>query len=235
MGTVQRPIPSLPGPKTELADDPLVVLWREGDSEALEILLKRYASFARSKAKTYFLIGADREDIVQEGMIGLFKAIRDYEPAKTASFRSFADLCVTRQIITAIKGAVRYKHSPLNSYVSLDHPAEGGGPDGGTRLIDVLAMARVTDPVEQAVAQDELAHIAAFLRNILSELETDVLELYLEGRPYEEIAQRLQRHAKAIDNALQRIKRKLEVFLSEREREAECTPHAHGRRAPLRT
>lgn len=201
----------------ELEDDRLCELARAGDTEALEVLLERYTSYARSKAKTYFLIGADREDIVQEGMIGLFKAIRDYDPEKTVSFRSFAELCITRQIITAIKGATRQKHAPLNSYMSLHRPMGLEDDEGERQLVEFLAAARVVDPLEQVVAEDEVLEIRRFLSDILSDLEVDVLNLYLEGRSYQEIGRLLRRRAKSIDNALQRIKRKLEMFLEERE------------------
>jgi RNA polymerase sporulation-specific sigma factor len=201
---------------TDLDDDRLVELAREGDTDSLDILLQRYTSYARSKAKTYFLIGADREDIVQEGMIGLFKAIRDFDASKTVSFRSFAELCITRQIITAIKGATRHKHAPLNSYVSLHRPVSSED-DGERQLVDFLASSRVIDPVELVVAEDEVHQIRTFLAEILSELEVEVLNLYLEGRSYQEIAAGLKRQAKSIDNALQRIKRKLETFLRQRE------------------
>jgi RNA polymerase sporulation-specific sigma factor len=196
-------------------DDQLVQLAREGNDSALDVLLRRYWSYAGSKAKTYFLAGADREDLVQEGMIGLFKAVRDYNPERAASFRSFAEMCITRQIITAVKAASRRKHGPLNSYVSLQKPASD--EDSERRLTDTLAAARSFDPVEVVVAADEVAQIRDFLRTILSELEAEVLRMYLSGRSYQDIAVRLDRQAKSIDNALQRIKRKLEAFLRERE------------------
>jgi RNA polymerase sporulation-specific sigma factor len=199
-----------------MEDDRLVELARDGDTDALDILLQRYTSYARSKAKTYFLIGADREDIVQEGMIGLYKAVRDFDASKTVSFRSFAELCITRQIITAIKGATRHKHAPLNSYVSLHRPVSSDD-DGERQLVDFLASSRVVDPVELVVAEDEVHQIRQFLAEILSDLEVEVLNLYLEGRSYQEIAAGLKRQAKSIDNALQRIKRKLETFLHQRE------------------
>ena len=208
-------------PCEEYGDDHLVDLARDGDARALDILLRKYTSYARAKAKTYFLIGADREDIIQEGMIGLFKAVRDYDGTKTVSFRSFAELCITRQIITAIKGATRQKHGPLNSYVSIHRPVSDED-DGERQLVEFLATARVVDPVEQVVSSEEVDQIRRFLADILSDLEVEVLNLYLEGRAYQEIAQRLDRQAKSIDNALQRIKRKLEMFLVQRQQRLEA-------------
>lgn len=211
-------------PHAELGDDHLVEMARRGDTDALDVLLDKYTSYARAKAKTYFLIGADREDIIQEGMIGLYKAIRDYDPTKTVSFRAFAELCITRQIITAIKGATRQKHGPLNSYISLHRPMTEED-DGERQLIEFLASARLIDPVEHVVATDEVSEIRTFLADILSDLEVEVLKLYLEGRSYHEIADRLERQAKSIDNALQRIKRKLEAFLAQREERVEAEVH----------
>jgi RNA polymerase sporulation-specific sigma factor len=212
----------------EQSDDHLVDQARHGDSDALDTLLKRYTSYARSKARTYFLIGADREDIVQEGMIGLFKAIRDFDAEKTVSFRSFAELCITRQIITAIKTATRQKHTPLNSYVSLHRPVMSD-EDGERQLADFLASAQIVDPVELVVAEDEVSQIRAFLAGILSDLEAEVLNMYLQGKSYQDIALKLDRQAKSIDNALQRIKRKLETFLEQREQHAQETAAASER------
>lgn len=191
-----------------LADERLVDLVRVGDAEATDVLVARYTAYARGKTRTYFLVGADNEDVVQEGMIGLFKAIRDYDPARAMSFRNFAELCITRQILTAIKAATRRKHGPLNSYVSLH-----GTPDAPQSLDEALTEPRTADPVELVVATDEAARIRGFLGEILSELEAEVLALYLGGQSYQDIAVTLGRGAKSIDNALQRIKRKLEGFL----------------------
>ncbi|MEX0835875.1 MAG: RNA polymerase sporulation sigma factor SigH [Nitriliruptor sp.] len=188
-------------------DEQLVALVHTGDDRAMTELLQRYRGFARAKARSYFLAGGDREDTVQEGMIGLYKAVRDYAPGHGASFRSFAELCITRQILTAIKTATRHKHAPLNSYVSFDRPHEG---DPERTLGDTVAAEGDVDPLSQLVASDELRRLQAAFDEVLSGLETDVLSLYVEGRSYQEIADLLGRRVKSIDNALQRIKRKLE-------------------------
>jgi RNA polymerase sporulation-specific sigma factor len=191
-------------------DEQLVARSREGDDRALVELLERYRGFARAKARSYFLVGGDREDIVQEGMIGLYKAVRDYADGYGASFRSFAELCITRQILTAIKTATRQKHTPLNSYVSFDRPHED---DPDRTVADSLAVEATADPLELLVEDDELRQLQHTFDEVLSGLETEVLQLYVEGRSYQEIAQRLGRRVKSIDNALQRIKRKLERHL----------------------
>lgn len=196
-------------------DEELVAFVRDGDDTALAELLDRYRRFARAKARSYFLVGADREDIVQEGMIGLYKAVRDYEPEHQASFRSFAELCVTRQILTAIKTATRQKHVPLNSYVSFERPY---GDDPAHTVGDTIADEDRSDPLAILVASDELQRLRETFGEILSGLESEVLQLYVEGRSYQEIADSLGRHVKSVDNALQRIKRKLEQHLRERER-----------------
>jgi RNA polymerase sporulation-specific sigma factor len=193
-----------------VSDEQLVARSREGDDRALVELLERYRGFARSKARSYFLVGGDREDIVQEGMIGLYKAVRDYADGHGASFRSFAELCITRQILTAIKTATRQKHTPLNSYVSFDRPHED---DPDRTVGDSLAVETAADPLEMLVEDDELRQLQHTFDEVLSGLETEVLQLYVEGRSYQEIAQRLGRRVKSIDNALQRIKRKLEHHL----------------------
>jgi RNA polymerase sporulation-specific sigma factor len=194
-------------------DERLVERARDGAQDALTELLLRYRRFARAKARSYFLVGADREDIIQEGMIGLYKAIRDYEPQHGASFRSFAELCITRQILTAIKTATRQKHAPLNSYVSFDRPTSD---DPGHTVGDTIADETDVDPLKLLLASDDLARLRASFEQLLSDLEADVLALYVEGRSYQEIADLLGRHVKSIDNALQRIKRKLELHLQER-------------------
>jgi RNA polymerase sporulation-specific sigma factor len=189
-----------------VADEELVERVRAGDDRALDELLDRYRRFARAKARSYFLVGGDREDIIQEGMIGLYKAVRDYVTGHGASFRSFAELCITRQILTAIKTATRQKHSPLNFYVSFDRPQDD---DGERTLGDTLPSEDEVDPLDQLLASDAMRELHATFDTLLSDLEADVLGLYVEGRSYEEIAERLGRHVKSIDNALQRIKRKL--------------------------
>jgi RNA polymerase sporulation-specific sigma factor len=192
---------------TTVGDDELVARYRQGDQDALGELLDRYRGFARAKARSYFLVGGDREDIVQEGMIGLYKAVRDYASDAGSSFRSFAELCVTRQILTAIKTATRQKHAPLNTYVSFDRPHD----DDPERTVgESLAVEEGGDPLEMLVENDELAQLQAAFDEVLSGLEADVLQLYVDGRSYQEIAQLLGRRTKSIDNALQRIKRKLE-------------------------
>lgn len=198
-------------------DEDIVASAREGDDLALEYLIHKYRNFVRAKARSYFLIGADREDIIQEGMIGLYKAIRDYRADKLASFRAFAELCITRQIITAIKTATRQKHIPLNSYVSLNRPIYD--EDSDRTLLDIMDGAKVNDPVELVISREEFMDIEQKMSEFLSELEWKVLMYYLEGKSYQEIANQLSRHVKSIDNALQRVKRKLERYLEKRESE----------------
>jgi RNA polymerase sporulation-specific sigma factor len=195
------------------SDEDLVALVGAGDERAMAELLERYRGFARAKARSYFLVGGDREDTAQEGMIGLYKAIRDYVPGHGASFRSFAELCITRQILTAIKTATRHKHAPLNTYVSFDRPQDG---EVDRTLGDSVATEESVDPLEQVVASEELRRLQAAFEQVLSSLETEVLSLYVEGRTYQEIAELLGRRVKSIDNALQRIKRKLEPHVGPR-------------------
>ena len=194
-----------------MTDEQVVDLCQNGDSLAMEYLLNKYKNFVRSKARSYFLMGADHEDIVQEGMIGLFKAIRDFRQDKLSSFRAFAELCVTRQIITAIKTATRQKHIPLNSYISLNKPIYDEESD--RTLMHVIVEGHVDNPEELIISQEDLHGINTQLAEMLSSLEKDALSLYLDGKSYQEIAQLLGRHAKSIDNALQRVKRKLEKYL----------------------
>lgn len=198
-----------------MTDEDVVSLCRTGDSVAVEYLLNKYKNFVRSKARSYFLIGADHEDIVQEGMIGLYKAIRDFRPEKLASFRAFAELCITRQIITAIKTATRQKHIPLNSYVSLNKPLYDEESD--RTLLDVCAEGHSSNPEELIISQEDLRGIHQRIDEVLSDLEQEVLAAYLDGKSYQEIADNLGRHVKSIDNALQRVKRKLERYLEDME------------------
>lgn len=198
----------------DIPDEDVVDFIHAGDNEALEYLIQKYKHFVRAKARSYFLIGADREDIVQEGMIGLYKSIRDYRGEKLTSFKAFAELCVTRQIITAIKTATRQKHIPLNSYVSLDKPIYD--EDSDRTLLDIICGTKVSDPEELIINQEEYDDIEEKMGEILSDLERRVLRLYLDGRSYQEIAEELDRHVKSIDNALQRVKRKLERYLEGR-------------------
>ena len=201
---------------TLLTDEQIVELSRDGDLDAQEYLINKYKNFVRAKARSYFLIGADREDIIQEGMIGLYKAIRDFRCDKLSSFRAFAELCITRQIITAIKTATRQKHIPLNSYVSLNKPIYDEESD--RTLMDVISSSRMTDPEEFIISREEFLRIEEKIGQILSSLEWKVLMFYLEGKSYQEIAVDLNRHVKSIDNALQRVKRKLEKYLQSREK-----------------
>lgn len=198
-----------------IPDEQIVEDARTGDEQALEYIIHKYRNFVRAKARSYFLIGADREDIIQEGMIGLFKAIRDFRQDKLSSFRAFAELCITRQIITAIKTATRQKHIPLNSYVSLNKPIYDEESD--RTLMDVLSGTRISDPEELIISQEDFNSIECKIEELLSDLEWEVLTSYLQGKSYQEIAADLDRHVKSIDNALQRVKRKLERYLEEKE------------------
>ncbi|WP_082235787.1 RNA polymerase sporulation sigma factor SigH [Halobacillus massiliensis] len=196
---------------SKLDDEEIILRINLGQVQALDFLIDKYKNFVRAKARTYFLIGADREDIVQEGMIGLYKAIRDYQGDKLSSFKAFAELCVTRQIITAIKTATRQKHIPLNSYVSLDKPIFDEEAD--RTLLDVIAGSKAIDPQELMVNKERFGDIEEKISELLSELEQKVLSLYLDGKSYQEISVELNRHVKSIDNALQRVKRKLERYI----------------------
>jgi len=198
----------------DMCDEEIVGLAQDGDQYAIEFLVDKYKNFVRAKARSYFLIGADKEDIIQEGMIGLFKAIRDYKLDKLTSFRAFAELCITRQIITAIKTATRQKHIPLNSYVSLNRPVYDEESD--RTLLDILATAKITNPEEIVISREEFIFIEKKMSEILSSLEWKVLMAYLEGKSYQEISLELKRHVKSIDNALQRVKRKVEKYLETR-------------------
>lgn len=199
----------------ELDDHVLVARARSGDDRCIEILLTRYRNFARSKARSYFLAGSDKEDVVQEGMIGLFKAIRDFEEDTGTPFRAFAELCISRQILTAIKTANRQKHQPLNSSVSLDAPAYGD--DSSDRTVgDNFVGPKTSDPVELVISAQEIEAIRDTMKDNLTDLEGDVLRLYMDGKSYEEIAGVLGNHVKSIDNALQRIKRKLQRHIEQR-------------------
>ena len=196
---------------TALTDEQVVRLAQEEDSQALEYLLNKYKNFVRTKARSYFLIGADHEDIVQEGMLGLYKAIRDYREEKLSSFRAFAELCITRQIITAIKTATRQKHIPLNSYISLNKPIYE--EDSDRTLLDVITEEGLSDPEEMMIDREDLSFIEGRIGQMMSDLEKEVLIRYMEGKSYVEIAEEMGRHVKSIDNALQRIKRKLLKYL----------------------
>ena len=212
MGSRTRVKTRVPLDIESVGDEELVALYREGVASAMEGLLTRYRNFARMKARSYFLAGADKDDIVQEGMIGLYKAIRDFSADRQASFRAFAEICITRQIITAVKTATRQKHGPLNSYVSLNKPISTE-EDPDWVLQDVIQTEEVADPAELVISHDELRSIKIAFAEILSDFEAEVLHMYVEGKSYQEIAAHLDRHVKSIDNALQRIKRKVELHL----------------------
>ena len=196
-----------------LSDEELLALHRAGDARAEDTLYARYKQIVRSKARTYFLIGADREDIIQEGMIGLYKAVLDYQSDRQASFRSFAELCITRQIISAIKSATRKKHMPLNTYISFNRSVFDG--DNERPLIDVLTSTRMTDPEEVLIGRENYAAVADSIEHSLSKLEHNALGLYLYGYSYQQIADALQVTTKSVDNAIQRVKKKLETRLQE--------------------
>ena len=187
----------------------IVLKASKGDKIALEYIIKKYKNFVKAKAKSYFLIGADKE-----GMIGLYKAVRDFDASKTNSFKGFADICITRQIITAIKTATRQKHIPLNSYISLNKPVYD--EESERTLLDIIATSIVTDPEELIISKEELKHIESKMNELLSDLELQVVEYYLNGKSYQYIADKLKRDVKSIDNALQRVKRKLEKHLENR-------------------
>ncbi|WP_315081838.1 RNA polymerase sporulation sigma factor SigH [uncultured Clostridium sp.] len=192
-------------------DEEVVLEAKNGNTRAQEYMISKYKNFVKAKAKSYFLIGADREDIYQEGMIGLYKAIRDFKADKLTSFKAFAELCVTRQIITAIKTATRQKHIPLNTYVSLNKPIYE--EESERTLLDVLSGIKISDPEELLINKEHMDDIEAAIAKVLSDLELEVLMSYLDGKSYQEIACDLDRHSKSIDNALQRVKRKLEKCL----------------------
>ena len=192
----------------ELEDLQLVLKARNGSTAAMDQLIRRYTSFVRLKSSSYFLAGGDSEDLIQEGLVGLYKAVRDFRPDKETSFRSFAELCVTRQIITAIKTATRFKHAPLNTYVSFSHTPAGQEGDDCT-LGDALPGPAVNDPSVRVISTQELESLVGCLSTTLSPLEADALRLYLEGSSYEQMAEELECDTKTIDNALQRVKRKI--------------------------
>ena len=204
----------LRSPLAEMEDDELAVMAQGGDRQAQQLLIERYRRFARAKGRGYFLVGGDADDIEQEALIGLYKAIRDYQVDRQASFRAFAELCITRQIITAIKTATRQKHQPLNQYVSIS--GVRGGDDNAERTVeDLLDDHNVADPADSVVSGERMDGMREAMARMLSELEVDVLRLYVEGKSYQEIGDQLGRHVKSIDNALQRIKRKVDLHLLE--------------------
>lgn len=198
-----------------LSDEMVVGLARDGNRAAMDYIIDKYKNFVKIKAKAYFLIGADRDDIVQEGMVGLFKAVRDFREDKLSSFRAFAELCIVRQIITAIKTATRQKHQPLNTYISLSKPVYED--DSERTLAETLTSNKVTDPEELFINREQIVTIETKMEDILSSFELKVLLCYLEGKSYQDIALLVEKHPKSIDNALQRVKKKLEKYLLEGE------------------
>lgn len=196
---------------TALSDEDIIAIIQDGNAEALDFLITKYRSFVKLKGRSYFLIGGDREDIIQEGMIGLYKAIRDFRPDRLSSFKGFAELCITRQIITAIKTATRQKHIPLNSSVSLDRPVFS--EDSDRTLLDMLSGPFLDDPEDLIIHKEDFGQMEEEMNKVLSVLEKQVLTLYLDGQSYQEISAELNRQVKSVDNALQRIKRKLERYM----------------------
>lgn len=207
---------SKPRPQVQLDDLYLVALAKQGSADAVHRLVRRYHGFVRLKASSYFLVGGDADDLIQEGLVGLYKAIRDYRSDRESSFRNFAELCITRQIITAVKTATRNKHTPLNGYVSFS-ATPAGVSDAEPTLDEVLPGSPIHDPVNQVISSEELRSLVACLSTTLSELESRVLSAYLDGRSYTEIGERIGVDAKTVDNALQRVKRKVGAHLHARE------------------
>jgi RNA polymerase sporulation-specific sigma factor len=197
-------------------DEYLVAMAKQGATEAEDRLVRRYHGFVRLKASSYFLIGGDSDDLIQEGLVGLYKAIRDYRSERESSFRNFAELCITRQIITAVKTATRNKHTPLNSYVSFSQTPAASGEEGEPTMADVLPGSTVHDPVNQVISTEEIRSLVDCITSVLSDLESQVLSLYLDGRSYEDVAERLECDTKTVDNALQRVKRKVGMHLDSR-------------------
>lgn len=200
-----------------LSDAELVELAQKNNFDAMETLIERYKNFVRSKGRTYFLIGADKEDIIQEGMIGLFKAVRDYDGSKQVQFRSFAELCVTRQIITAIKSATRQKHIPLNTYISLSRPVYDD--ESEKTLLDLISLEHILDPEQILINQETLLTTEQRINDVLSSFEKCVLDLYINGKSYHDIAEILNKKSKSIDNAIQRIKKKITKCMEEARKE----------------
>jgi RNA polymerase sporulation-specific sigma factor len=213
------PAPAAPRrsePQAELDDTYLVAFAKRGSADAYERIVKRYRGFVRLKASSYFLLGGDPQDLIQEGLVGLYKAIRDFRSDRESSFRNFAELCITRQIITAVKTASRNKHAPLNQYVSFAQTPAAAG-ESETTLEEILPGPASEDPAQRVIATEELQALVACLSSVLSELESRVLSLYLDGHSYEAIGERLECDTKTVDNALQRVKRKVGAHLSSRE------------------
>jgi len=202
--------------QVQVEDGYLIALAKQGDATAYDRIVRRYYGFVRLKASSYFLAGGDSDDLIQEGLVGLYKAVRDYRTDRESSFRNFAELCITRQIITAVKTATRNKHTPLNQYVSFSGSPSSTAGDGEPTLEDVIPGPTAHDPVNQVISSEELQALVGCLSTALSELEARVLALYLDGRSYEEVAGLIDCDAKTVDNALQRVKRKVGVHLQSR-------------------
>ena len=202
-------------PQPELDDHYLVALAKAGRTDAYDAIIRRYRGFVRLKASSYFLLGGEADDLIQEGLLGLYKAVRDYRTDRESSFRNFAELCITRQIITAVKTATRNKHTPLNQYVSFSQSPAAAG-DSETTLDEVLPGPTVNDPINQVISSEELESLVSCLSSVLSDLESSVLSLYLDGHSYEVVAERLDCDTKTVDNALQRVKRKVGAHLTSR-------------------
>jgi RNA polymerase sporulation-specific sigma factor len=205
-----------PNARPELDDHYLVALAKEGKPDAYDAIVRRYRGFVRLKASSYFLLGGESDDLIQEGLLGLYKAVRDYRTDRESSFRNFAELCITRQIITAVKTATRNKHTPLNQYVSFSQSPAAAG-DSDSTLDEVLPGPTAFDPVNQVIATEELESLVSCMSSVLSDLESRVLSLYLDGYSYEVIAEKLDCDTKTVDNALQRVKRKVGTHLASRE------------------
>jgi RNA polymerase sigma-H factor len=203
--------------QVELDDHYLIALAKQGKKDAYDRIVRRYYGFVRLKASSYFLIGGDADDLIQEGLVGLYKAVRDYRTDRESSFRNFAELCITRQIITAVKTSTRNKHTPLNEYVSFSQTPAAGGGEGDPTLDELLPGPNAHDPVNQVISSEELHCLVACLSSVLSDLESSVLSLYLDGHSYEAIAAQLECDTKTVDNALQRVKRKVGAHLSSRQ------------------
>ncbi len=203
-------------PQPQVDDGYLIALAKQGHADAYDRIVRRYYGFVRLKASSYFLAGGDSDDLIQEGLVGLYKAVRDYRTDRESSFRNFAELCITRQIITAVKTATRNKHSPLNQYVSFSSSPAGMPEEAEATLDEVLPGSPVHDPVNQVISSEELRALVACISTALSELESRVLALYLDGHSYEEVAKRLGCDCKTVDNALQRVKRKVGQHLAAR-------------------
>ena len=202
--------------QAELEDNYLIALAKQGRADAYDRIVRRYYGFVRLKASSYFLIGGDADDLIQEGLVGLYKAVRDFRTDRESSFRNFTELCITRQIITAVKTSTRNKHTPLNEYVSFSQTPAASGGDGDPTLDELLPGPTVHDPVNQVISSEELHSLVTCLSSVLSELESSVLSLYLDGYSYEVVAEQLQCDAKTVDNALQRVKRKVGAHLATR-------------------